>query len=195
MTQPLLQSLSLWKVTALGMQQQANGRINAQHFEGTAVDHTTWALIAIFASDNNSPLHVTLQDQFAGPVALQLSIRVRIPIDTFNAYEANQWIERADVRSPHDRMPVKSMWKITALGAANINPRNALSTPDIIWMVQSMHLSPQNNMAQCIRFLNVSQHRIDGSRHQPRYEMRKIAEYVRNGWLERVDVGHYGIDD
>ena len=136
-----------------------------------------------------------LKDQFTSVAAVGPHDRLEIPIDTMNTYVRNQWVRRVDVDSPQLMFPPQSMWKITTAGMANIAPNIALFLvdPNTIWMVRSVHLSPQNNMAQCIRFLNFTLFQQDGSRQEPRYELHKIAEYMREGWIERVDVEH--LDD
>jgi hypothetical protein len=185
MTEPDLQPLSQWKVTALGVQLNANGRINATQFEGTAMDLTTWALISVYAVNNNEPTCVVLLDQ----LARNIHERVTMPIDTFNAYETNGWIRRVDIASPQNIFPVKSMWRTTALGFANLGARSAFRLPDTIWMVQSVHLCAQYGMSQCMRFLNLSEHRRNpqARQNQPRYPMHRIVTYLRNGWIERID--------
>jgi len=192
MPEPRLNSVSVWRLTALGLQLNAQGRMNARHFEAipNAYVARTWALISLNTYCNNSQTVVTLLNQFSGPHGY----RVRIPLDTWDTYVTNQWIRRVDVADLQRLMPVKSVWKITPAFTANIPAPHNLLAPDTLWMVQSLNLSPNNCMAQCIRLLNLTQYELNGERHMPRYQADMICEYALDGWLERVDVGWIDLD-
>ena len=192
MSEPSLNSVSVWRLTALGLQLNAQGRMNARHFEDIPRSHVarTWALISLNAYSNNMQTVVTLLNQFSGPDGY----RVRIPLHTWNTYVTNQWIRRVDVADLQRLMPVKSVWKITPAFIANIAPPHMLLAPDTLWMVQSLNLSPNNGMAQCIRLMNLTQYRRTGDRQVPRYQVDAICQYVLDGLLERVDVDWIDLD-
>ena len=101
-------------------------------------------------------------------------------------YYRNGWILRSDVRRPENTFPIRSVWRITQAGAANITIRRMIRNPDHNWVVREIYLDPDRHMRMTI-YIDNQTSRENGQIMVCRYDIGMLFYWLSEGWIERVD--------
>ena len=109
-----------------------------------------------------------------------------VRLATAMRYYRNGWILRSDVRRPENTFPIRSVWRITQAGAANITIRRMIRNPDHNWVVREIYLDPDRHMRMTI-YIDNQTSRENGQIMVCRYDIGMLFYWLSEGWIERVD--------
>ena len=101
-------------------------------------------------------------------------------------YYRSGWILRSDVRRPENTFPIRSVWRITQAGAANITIRRMIRNPDHNWVVREIYLDPDRHMRMTI-YIDNQTSRENGQTMVCRFDIGMLFYWLSEGWIERVD--------
>ena len=109
-----------------------------------------------------------------------------IRLATVMRYYRRYWIRRVDVRRPEETFPIRSVWRITQAGVANIRIQRMIRNPDHNWQVREIYLDPDRHMRMTICMDNQTS-RENGQNMVCRYDIGMLFYWLSEGWIERVD--------
>ena len=160
---------------------QNTGLINARLLRNMP-PQDNFIVTAFASTDQHNHMMIRFVSQAANG---QNNISI-LRLATAMRYYRNGWILRSDVRRPENTFPIRSVWRITQAGAANITMQRMIRNPDHNWVVREIYLDPDRHMRMTI-YIDNQTSRENGQIMVCRYDIGMLFYWLSEGWIERVD--------
>ena len=160
---------------------QNTGLINARLLSNMQ-PQDNFIVTAFASTDQHNHMMIRFVSQAANG---QNNISI-LRLATAMRYYRNGWILRSDVRRPEDTFPLRSVWRITQSGVANIRIPRWNQNPGHNWEVREIYLDPDRHMRMTI-YIDNQTSRENGQIMVCRYDIGMLFYWLSEGWIERVD--------
>ena len=107
-------------------------------------------------------------------------------LSTAMRYYRFGWIIRSDRERPELSFPLRSVWRITPAGVANIQIQRWIQNAHHNWQVREIFLDYDRHMRMSIRLDNQTS-RENGNIMLMTYDIGMLFYWLTEGYIERVD--------